>query len=355
MAKDTKFDEKKMMKHLDKYSFKRPEKDEDGAIITPKYKTGIFYIDLMLKGGLPQGKVVGLSSEEGGGKTTVLMQACGKVVQYYPGKKAYYLDVEGGATYELYDEEDNPEGPIKLLQVETIQDVGLWINMVSKDPDTALIIVDSTTFTADERDMEDEFLGTGKNAAAKSARMWSGALPAINATIKRSNACLILIHQARTDLSGFHVTTKSSGGRAAKHAASVEIFGKKKLYIGEGNVTEIKGAKVKKEEAIGVMLELATTKNRLGLPFRKYTLPVIFGKGVSNLWAYKDWLFENDQYDPATGEIKPCIITKDKSSWFTVDLPFLQQKVQGEPAVWELVKEHITEIKAFIEEQVNLR
>ncbi len=351
-------DEKGIANELKSYSLRAPERDDEGGLITPKYRTGIFYLDLLLKGGFPLGKIIGMGSEEGAGKTTALINAMCNIVLEYPEKRGYYIDVEGGATYELweamgysdliYDADFNPRGRIHLLESETIQDISRQVKLFAADPNTALIIIDSDTAVVDRNDLEDAELGTAKNPAAKNARMWSGPLRVMNAIIKRSQACLVLVHQATTDLSGFIPQVKSTGGRVSKHMASAELWGRRKAFIGEGNVTE----GVKKEEAIGALLELSTTKNRLGLPFRKVILPIFFGKGVSNLWAYKDWLSQNEWSDPDTAEVHGCIVKS--GSWYQITLPFVTQKVQGENAVWKLLLDHGEQVKAFVEKESGL-
>ena len=138
------------------------------------------------------------------------------------------------------------------------------------------------------------------------------------------------------------VLAVAAGGNAAKHIASAEIWGKRKKYIGEGNVTE----GVKKEESIGAYVELSTAKNRLGLPFRKLNVPIFFGKGVSNLWAYKEWLEENTWTNKETAEILPCI--EKSGSWYQVNLPFISKKVQGDNAVWKILLDNVDAVKAFV-------
>lgn len=337
------------------FLFTKPEILEDGTIKTPRYETGIVMFDMLLNGGLPKGKAIAIGAEWGVGKTTLLIQALGNIVEKYH-KKVYYLDAEGGATYELfdamgyanllYDPETNPEGLFFLLNVTTIQDISRIIKIVAADPETAAIVIDSDTKVVDGLALEEDDLGTSNKAVGLNARMWSKAAGPIDAVMKQSEACLLVIHQARVDLAGFMPKITATGGNAVKHMVSVEIWGKKKGWILPD--FSISTANKDKPIAIGAYVKLTTEKNRLTKPFASVMVPIFFGKGVSNKWAYKEWLETHGYTDSVTGEVRNYI--QKKGSWYEISLPSgLQAKVQGDPKVWEIVNENYDEIKNFVD------
>jgi len=341
--------------YLGNYLFKKPEKKEDGSIMTERYKTYINLFDMFLNGGLPRGRIITIGAEEGVGKTTLLIQALGNIVEN-SDKKVYYMDIEGGAYYELfeamgyayllYDPDDNPNGRLYLLNLTTIQEVAAVIKKVAADPNTAAIVIDSDTDVVDGNALEEEDLGTSNKAAASNARMWSKSIGLIKAIIKGSNACLIMVHQARIDLSGFMPKVVATGGRAIKHATSVEIWGKRKGWIMED--FSISKAAKDRENAIGASVLFTTYKNRLSKPFMSVSIPIFFGKGVSNKWAYKEWLEENEWIDEVTAEVIPFI--QKKGSWFNLSLPNgIKKKVQGDSKVWEFVNENYEYIKEYVD------
>ena len=74
-------DTKKLNNFLTDYLFEEPETLEDGTIKTSRYETGIIMFDLLLNGGLPKGRAIAIGAEPGVGKTTLLIQACGNIVE----------------------------------------------------------------------------------------------------------------------------------------------------------------------------------------------------------------------------------------------------------------------------------
>jgi len=345
-------DPKELNKFLGDYLFEEPETLEDGTIKTARYETGIIMFDLLLNGGLPKGRAIAVGAEPGVGKTTLLIQACGNIVERY-NKKAYYLDVEGGATYELfeamgfanllYNPNTNPDGKLYLLSVKTIQDISRIIKKVAPDEETAVIVIDSDTQVTDQLAIDDEILGTGNNAVGSNARMWSKASRPLNAIISSSNASLLVVHQARVNLTGFMPKIESAGGNALKHLVSVEVWGKRKAWIGPGNVW-VK----KRQEAIGSYVKLTTEKNRLTKPFATVELPIFFGRGVSNKWAYKQWLEDNTTVDQATGEVVQ-MLNKAGAGYYTLTLPSGPHKCRGDEDMWQMIDEHYEEIVKYVQ------
>lgn len=353
------FKDKKIREMINSYLPPSVPRDEVGNAITPKYRTGIGVLDSLMGGGFPQGHAVGFATVEGGGKTTLAIQAGCNIIEEY-GKYVYYFDVEGGCTPELfssmglvshlYDPEVNPTGKFIVMSVKTIQEIATLLKFLVNYETTGLVVIDSTTLTADQLQLEDEQLGTGKNSVGAHARMWSNASRQINAIMPTTKAALLLIHQARENLSGFRVQTEAARGRGLKHLVSIDIFGTIGRFIDE-NGNEI----TTREGAVGAVLRLTTTKNRMTKPYQKVQLPLFYGRGASNRWAYAEWLQTFVMHNADTGEImldakgQPVYMLNKSGSWFDFYLPSGHQKVQGMAKVNELIDEHIEEIVAFID------
>lgn len=344
----------------DKFAVLPPDTLPDGTVVAPRWSSGIKPLDTLLGGGFPKGKIVAFGSEEGVGKTTILLHAALNIIENY-GKKVVYMDIEGGVSYSMLEgigllphlrSKDNPDGLFYLLSLETIQDINSTFQLLKKDGNVALTIIDSDTNVIDATVLEAEAMGATKNTVAEGARMWSANFKKINAIVKRTDMCLVVIHQARTDLSGFHVVMRPSGGKAAKHVASVEIWGVRRDYIGEGDVlTDTTGKKIKKGDAIGARIQLTTLKNRLGLPFRAVNAYLYFGKGISTKWSYRELLEEMTILNEETGELTPVLKT---GSWPVLTLPGKVYKgadYRGNEGTWKLMEDHWEEIEEYVESQ----
>lgn len=328
------------------------ERDEDGNMITPRYKTDLLAIDDFLGGGIPKGKVISIGAEEGAGKSTLVIQMVGNIVEKY-NKKAVYIDAEGGLAIELIESmgygdliwhpQNNPDGPIYIMDASTIQEINRIIKLFTSYPDTAVIVIDSTKGVFDASNLDSDELGASNKAVGKSARMWSANVNELAYLIKHSEACMIMIHQARTDLSGFMPKVVSATNKALKHLTTAELWGKVRQYIDKDNVLSNS-----KATAIGSLLELSVSKNKLGIPFRKIEIPLYFGKGVSNKWAYRRWLEDNSFVDYATGEIIQYLKMAG-GGYFTLTLPSGTYKARGYAASWDLFEEHLEEVLALIE------
>lgn len=342
----------------DKFAVLEPETLNDGTVVAPRWESGIKPLDALLGGGFPKGRIVAFGSEEGVGKTTILLHSALNIIEKY-NKKVVYLDIEGGVTYSMMEgigllphlrNATNKDGKFYLLSLESIQDINSVFQILVKDEDVALVIIDSDTNVIDEVVLSAEAMGATKNTIAESARMWSSNFKKINALVKRTEMCLVVIHQARTDLSGFHVVMRPSGGKAAKHVASVEIWGVRRDYVGEGDVlTDKTGKKIKKGEAIGARVQLTTLKNRLGMPYRAVDAYLYFGKGVSHKWSYRELLEKFEVTDETTGEIRPIL---QAGSWPSLCLPSGTYKggdYRGNEGTWKLMEDHWDEIIEYVD------
>ncbi len=352
-AKKRKDLDKKRNELMENFKISSTQKNKDGSIQTKRYNTGSVTFDLFTGGGLPAGKAIGIGAEEGAGKTTMVLDFMFNVLENYPDKKALFIDAEAGLAVELIEamgyshhifSSENPDGRAFLAEASTIQDINRLIKVFTQYPELAIIVIDSTNNVIDVTDIEEDDLGATKNVTARKARLWSNNVGALNYVVSRSNACLILIHQARSDLSGFRVRTVSANNRALRHLATMEIWGSVKGFIAEDETISNQRA-----GSIGALLELSVSKNKLGLPFQKTEIPIYFGRGVSNKWAYRTYLEENTTVVPSTGEERPYL--ERKGAWYFLTLPSGEYKGQGNSKAWEMIEENFDEIVKLVEDR----
>ena len=92
----------------------------------------------------------------------------------------------------------------------------------------------------------------------------------LSGSISRTKTVVIFINQMRDKIGVYWgVKTTTPGGRALRFHASVRLMVRKgkKILDSKGDV-------------MGNWLEIEATKNKVGLPFRKATFELIYGKGI---------------------------------------------------------------------------
>lgn len=81
-----------------------------------------------------------------------------------------------------------------------------------------------------------------------------------------------------------------------------------------------------------------TIKNRYARPFVPLDITVLFGRGVSNIASYRDWLIRNE------------LIVQGGGGYFTIKVDGGEEKVRGYAAVDSWVGENIKKVKEIIQE-----
>ena len=204
-----------------------------------RYSTGINEFNALLNGGLPIKKIINVNGSSKVGKTTILLQISINIIRRY-NKKVFYFDIDGGLTYELldsfgglhmlYNQDTNPNGKLFLLNVSTIQEIIRIVDKVTKDNNTALIIIDSETSVIDKSILRDKYLGSKKNGVDTKAKMWSNKAKTFKAIIRNSNASMITVSQARWNTSRKNPVLISSACNGIKYMSdgtiSIKVNGK---------------------------------------------------------------------------------------------------------------------------------
>ena len=216
----------------------------DGKLVR---STGLLYLDYKMGGGIPSGKIIGISSDEHMGKSALMAEMTWEQLQ--DGGFTVYFDGEGtqdpvflgkrGIDYQAYRGKRNKNGDLSpgqrdkvwFYQPHTGDQFKKYIHMLctalpenrelQKPPllfglDSALSIVSG--------DIAENIDG---NNTAMHAKMYSELLPIVNASLLRSGASLVYTNQLREDVGagfkGMGDTKYEPGGKALGFFASCRI------------------------------------------------------------------------------------------------------------------------------------
>ncbi len=321
---------KKMKKFKDAY-----KSIEDPVFIS----SGSIVLDALLGGGIPQGSYIVWSSEAGIGKSTgslvVSLSYCRQ------GKKVLYLDPEGGVNMgqlegigllpHLYDADTNPEGNFYYFRIQTYTDAEAFLDDLISDVD--LVVVDSITALLPTRKKEAsaEDVLPGMDSAIASSFLRKYKADAI-----KHGTSFIFINQMRVKIQFMgSSTSQEAGGQALKFYPDIRIMMK-----------EARGGKLEKDEdtisgkvkvPYGSINEIWCIKSRYSRPFVPLKFTVIYGKGVSNLYAYKDFLESYGKITKAGG-------------WYSIDLGETA-KVQGINKVLDWIRDNKEAVQEFIDSE----
>lgn len=229
--------------------------------------TGCMSLDVSIGiGGIPRGKITELFGSEGSGKTTIAMSVVKECL--LGGEKALYVDAENLLDYGLLKDmvgESFDKEKLIILNPETAEDAFNMIEMGIQSGDFALIVLDSIGALAPRKEKEDDFEDANVGLVA---RMVSKFLRRNTYGIAENNVALLLLNQVRDKVGSYMGGFETPGGHALKHFASLRIA------LNKGQEMKVSN------ETVGIMTKFIIKKNKMSAPFRSYTIPIVFGKGV---------------------------------------------------------------------------
>ena len=240
--------------------------------------------DNMDRFGVPVGRIVGVSGKEASGKTTILsiimrnVQKIGGVAALIETEHAFdpsYAEKLGVDIDELLISQPRYlEEGLDLVEffIDMFEEAKLeHLSETKEEWDVPMVIgFDSIAGVPPKAEWESGSY-EDEQALGLHARKLSKFFRKISGKISREQICLICTNQLKTD-TGVKWGNKDTeiGGKALKFHASLRID------VRQASLIRL----TKDGDPIGIEVTAKTVKNKVMLPFKSVTIPILFGVGI---------------------------------------------------------------------------
>ena len=322
-------------KYADLWALDEPENEK----ITSYLPTGSVILDTLITGsnkGIPAGSSICFSAEPSVGKSTIALGIARKICQ--TGKKVLYFDVERAITsyqLEAFKLSEFKNKQFFLSDASTFEEVEKIFGDLIYEPDLGCVFVDSLTSLSSNKDIDLEESITSFDVAMQ-ARLIGKFVKKFRYHSRQAGVTIVYINQMRTKDIGARTGAKlkPAGGYPQEHAMDVHIQFSHgdKLYRSEQTALGVQDKVIYGED-----LRVKCLKNKYCRSGIELALTLIIGKGISNYAAYTKWLQNH-------GDIK------QSGPYYTITIGDRSEKVQGQIAVNNFLREHADEVRKYIDE-----
>lgn len=302
------------------------------------WPSGSVIIDAILGGGIPKGLFIEVYSKEGVGKSTATLHFCKSVCS--AGHKVIYMDFEHAVNESQIKGiglEPYLNDKFIFLQPVTFEDAEEILEKVV-DSETALVCIDSITSMVPAKVLE---LSVGDSEPGLHSRFEANFFQKYKSFAKQKGITFIFINQMRVKFAmNFRGTSRveAAGGWAQKHYMDVRL----ELSIEEDLKGVIKTLEGSKPVIYGANVGVTAVKNKYNKPFVEGVITIIFGKGISNVSAYRRWLVQKGMIIEKSAGYCTVVLGEEDGKPREV-------KLRGEREVRYWLKEHLSEVKAFVD------
>lgn len=243
-----------------------------------------------LGGGWALGRVSNVVGDRSAGKTLLAIEGIASFHAKYLDGHSRYAEAEAAFDQNYAEALGMPIDKVEFnrggVAMRTIEELHKDIERVMKENKGRPIfyVIDSLDSLSDEAEQErdiDEKNTYGTQKAKKLGEMFRRLVQ----DIEEARMHLMVVSQLRDKIGvTFGETKTRSGGKALDYYASHIVWLREK--------GKLKRTIAGVERVTGIDVEASVRKNKVGLPFRKASYPILFGYGIDDLTANVEWLLE---------------------------------------------------------------
>ena len=227
-------------------------------------------------GGIPMGRFTEIYGPESSGKTTMSLSIVKEAIK--KGYTVLILDVERGLDYRFVKSVigDYDENKLVILSPDSAEDTFEIAEQGIASKAFNLIILDSLGGLSPKEEKKKNFEDA---SVALLPRLLSKWLRRNSYAVRENNIAFLFINQVRDKIGSYVGGYTAPGGHALSHYLSMRI-----KFTKGGKLEIIKDGS---KELIGILTKFTVEKNKLAVPYRSFTIPILFGVGVD---YYRDVL-----------------------------------------------------------------
>ncbi len=237
-------------------------------------------INDVICGGIPKGRILEIYGGESNGKSTLACYLGGQI-QKQDGVVAY-IDVEQSLDAGYAKTLGLDISKCIFCQPESGEHAMDIAIALAESEKVDLIIVDSVAALIPKSELEGEMSDQQMGAQA---RLMGKALRKITPILGKTKTTILFLNQNRMKIGVLYGDpTTQPGGLALKFYTSIRLEVRRTEWIEEGTGDN----KIR----LGMVFSIKATKNKVGIPYKKREVKVIFGKGLQVEEEFIDFALE---------------------------------------------------------------
>lgn len=291
MANKSKVNKEAILKICDEIT----KKDGDNSIFSfgkgkaeldiPRWSTGLVDLDVIIGGGMPEGRVIEIYGAESSGKTSLALHLCAR------HDICLHVPIEG--TFDVKRAKLFGNRPKQMLVYNGCKYGEQAFNRMIRFAEEGIPLecLDSVPSMQPREDVEKIKKAVHSDSETELriggiATLFNKYMPVLEDVIEQTGTTVIFINQIRDKMNAlpFGDNIHTPGGHKLKHAASLRIQVARKGWIEIPNKNPLN---VANKEKIGMIMKCKVVKSKVCNPMGECELPLFFDRGFVDYTDYE--------------------------------------------------------------------